>query len=181
MPFNLVSIPFSQCLLKLAACRKKTGGRSCQTIMGLALKGNSVGLGWGLGMPIFNHPFWEILMQSVHRPAFRNCSISDTHTHTLCCSQQIINPSMGSEAQGLPFPKETALKKILNGKKPSLVKFPGTEFNSDWSGIICYLNVIIKTNENLGEDLSITHLQQSVPYRAGHRAGCWVPGRALIS
>lgn len=65
-------------------------------------------------------------------------SIIHTHTHfvSVCLSlcpafQQIINPSTGSEAQGLPFPKETALKKILNDKKPGLVKFPRMEFNSD--------------------------------------------------
>ena len=108
-------------------------------------------------------------MGSVHRPVFRNCFINYTHTHThrqthsvslsLCPAfQQIINPSTGSEAQGLPFPKETALKKILNDKKPGLVKFSRMVFNSDLLLIIGYFNVIIKMNENLGDDLSITHL-----------------------
>lgn len=72
-------------------------------------------------------------MESAQGPAFRNCFISDNHappSHTLA-PQQIINPFIGLEAQGLPFPKETALKKILNDKRPSLVKFPGMEFNSD--------------------------------------------------
>ena len=54
MPFNMLSILFSECLTDLAASQeKKNGGSGFQTVLDLGPEDNSAGLDWRLEMPIF--------------------------------------------------------------------------------------------------------------------------------